>query len=181
MSAPVIAAVITGTIAAISIGTSAWLAGYSLRRQRDLAHDQRLWERECAVYEEILAYVHHSVEERTNAMERSRGDAVDSDWQDWPGQYEAPNRYLFEARRHAYASKAVRTAFRQWLEKETALELKWQAQMLGVTRETPHDATDAHGAKDPQNDLGAVAAQATRAADVLWDAVRAEIHRDRER
>lgn len=112
IEAALIAAVATGTVAITSIIASGITTTRTLRANREVAGDARVWSKTSEIYETVLADVTHRQLVREHAMRGHRFDSeTEARLQKQLDEYQKPDFVKYEARIRAYASDAVLEQF----------------------------------------------------------------------
>lgn len=124
-SAALIAALSAGGVAVVGFITNL----RTTTRTLDAARDQRLWEKQAEVYEEILAFCAYRQASRQRHI--SVGDSPDTraGLQKLLGSYEPPSWFQMQARVIAFGSAEVEQAFRNARNADEACAL---AQLVAV-------------------------------------------------
>ena len=107
-SAALIAALSAGGVAVVGFITNL----RTTTRTLDAAHDQRLWEKQAEVYEEILAFCAYRQTSRQRIISLGESPDTQAGLQRVLGSYEPPSWFQMQARVIAFGSAEVERAFR---------------------------------------------------------------------
>lgn len=139
-SAALIAALAAGGVAVVGFITNL----RTTTRTLDAARDQRLWEKQAEVYEEILAFCAYRQTSRQRII--SLGDSPDTQagLQRLLGSYEPPSWFQMQARVIAFGSAEVEQAFRNARDADEACAV---AQLAAFRAAQAGDLTDDRAGK----------------------------------
>ena len=134
-SAALIAALSARGVAVVGFVTNM----HTTTRTLDAARDQRLWERQAEVYEEILAFCAYRQASRQRITSLGDSPDIQAALQRLLGSYEPPSWFQMQARVIAFGSAEVEQAFRN---ARVADEACAEAQLAAVRAAQARDLMD---------------------------------------
>jgi hypothetical protein len=181
VEASVIAGTATGTVAIVGYLVNAWTTSRTLRANREIAHDQRLWDKRAAIYEEIAAWAEHLRERRTVTLRRTTERKMPemfetSDDVLLGSYYEDPSSWFkFSGRIRIFGSEKVNEAFQVAFLTDLTLILNLFPQKTAKMFGLDSNDTNPTDVASPPEVIKKLKDEAFEATTALIEAVRAEL------
>jgi hypothetical protein len=175
--AAVIAASATAVVAVVGLVVNAWATTRTLRAARDLAHDQRLWDKRAGLYAEVFAYAGHRQDVRAHRLSPVRyGPEREALAKSVLDSYQQPSWYELQGRVLAFSSDEVGEAF---IDAHAADERMWSAliarqEAVGLAAADPA-AADPQAAAALGEEIKVLRQRADEADAALLSAIRRDL------